>query len=126
MAAGVILRLQRYWVTAPELSSTALASVISSSSGGFYADTRTRESEPAARMMPLFPGSAVRDLTAHAFEWVGFAIDPHMQNMWVNRRTAEKTQKNVVQMWCAGPFDEPLGIDFGPSPRPDLPLLWSG
>jgi hypothetical protein len=117
MAAGVILRLQRYWVTAPELSSTALASVISSSSGVFYADTRTRESEPAARMMPLFPGSAVRDLTAHAFEWVGFAIDPHMQNMWVNRRTAENSEKcgaNVVRR----PLRRATGHRFRPLPRP--------
>jgi hypothetical protein len=41
-----------------------------------------------------------------------------MQNMWVSPRTAEKTQKNVVQMWCGSPFDEPLGTDFGLSPRP--------
>jgi hypothetical protein len=46
-----------------------------------------------------------------------------MQNMWVNRLTAEKTQKNVVQLWCGSHSDKPLGTDFGPSPGPALPRL---
>ena len=53
-------------------------------------------------------------------------VDPHMQPLWVNRRTAEKTQKNVVQMWCTSPFDEPLGTGLPPSQPPDQEFLWSG
>ena len=58
--------------------------------------------------------------------WSCSVVDPPMQNMWVNGHTAEKVQKNVVQMWCARPFDEPWDTKFSPSQRPDLPLLWSG
>jgi hypothetical protein len=72
-----------------------------------------------------FPGSAVRDLTAPAFEWFGLplTLDAKCAGQPPHGR---KTQKHVVQMWCVGLFDEPLGTDFGPSHSPDLRFLWSG